>query len=221
MAKIITIDGYSSCGKTSIAQELANKFDIPHIDSGLLFRFISYLISNKELSITGLAAFNYFDFFQLNGTVLYDSLKNPLTLKTEEIGLLASNLGSDPKIQEKIIDIQRNAVKYLIDELKVRGIVLSGRNCGTAVMPNADIKYFLTAPLNVRVDRRYDQLISLKLNASKDNILLQIQKRDNKDSNREFGKMQKPDDAVVIDTSKYTKDELLQYITRHLKSTLF
>ena len=215
---IIAIDGHSSCGKSTLAKDLAKHFQYKYIDTGAMYRAVTlYVIENilfeeKRINKTLLQQ----DFknskvkigFQYNTeTKKSETLLNGKNVESEIRGIEVSNLVSPvaviPFVRHELVALQREMGKE-------GGIVMDGRDIGTNVFPNADLKIFLTAEAEIRAERRFQESTGKGENVSYEEILKNVQERDHIDSTRETNPLRQADDAVLLDNSYITIEEQLQ-----------
>jgi len=215
----IAIDGHASTGKSSIAKKIAAKYGYIYINSGSMYRAVTlFAIENKllgelnnniDLFIEKLhAAFINFRFNENN--LISEIFLNGRNVEKEIISLEISNYVSKvaaiPEIRKEMVKLQRN-----IDRKK--GVVMDGRDIGSVVFPDADIKLFLTASDTVRAKRRFEEMINNGLSVSYDDILNNIRIRDSLDSSRTDSPLIIENDAVVIDNSNMSINEQIKKIT--------
>ncbi len=213
MDKVITIDGYSACGKSTVASYLVSQLNAVHIDSGLIFRVASYLFSkNRERYNQFINGSECSRYFIKDGCISTKTNLSSIHLKSEDVGVLASNFGRNKQNQLQLISVQKKLIEEYRIQYEPEYIILTGRNCGSSVFPNAAVKFFLTASVKVRSSRRYNQIIATDANAKLGEIERQILFRDLQDANRPFGKLTIPKDSILIDTANYTVNELSHFI---------
>lgn len=215
----IAIDGPSGVGKSTIAKLLAEELNYTYIDTGAMFRALSvYYLENKVLpedeakvtELTGKAklGIEHIDGVQhmfVNGTDVTDRLR------TETVSQTASVISQYPKVRSMLLDMQRAIAAQ-------QNVIMDGRDIGTVVLPDAGLKIFLTASAKVRAERRYRQLEETgKLeSATLDSILKDLEERDYRDSHRAAAPLKAADDAVIIDTSELSVDEVKARILKEL-----
>ena len=214
----IAIDGHASTGKSSIAKEIALKYGYIYINSGSMYRAVTLfaiknnlleeLNENIDLFIEKLNAVSIdFRFNKIN--LISEIFLNGRNVEKEigslEISNFVSKVAAIPEIRKEMVKLQRN-----IDRKK--GVVMDGRDIGSVVFPDADIKLFLTASETVRAERRFEEMINNGFSVSYDDILNNIRIRDNLDSSRFDSPLTIEKDAVVIDNSNMSIDEQIKQI---------
>ena len=212
---IVAIDGYSSCGKSTIAKALAKYAGYTYVDTGAMYRAVALYaqrigIANPESGYTDLLA-------QL-GNIHIDFIQTPdgqhVTLngddveayiRTLEIGNLASQISTIKEVRAFLV-----AQQQAMGEKK--GIVMDGRDIGTVVFPNAELKLFLTASPEVRAERRFKELQAKGENPVWEEVLADVNDRDYRDTHRAESPLRQADDAVVVDNSHMSREEQMEYI---------
>lgn len=215
----IAIDGPSGSGKSTISKIIAKKIGFINVDTGALYRTIAYFflenkINYKEKSevlknlnniSVSLKNENFSQTIFLNGVDVTQKIR------TNEISMVSSEISVIPEVRQFLLKLQR-------DIAKENNVVIDGRDIGTVVLPNADVKIFLTADLKVRAKRRYNQLISKGQSTTFDEILELINKRDYNDIHRKISPLKKANDAILVDNSnlnqKNTVDKLMEIIEK-------
>ena len=214
MKKItIAIDGYSSCGKSTIAKDLANKLDYIYIDTGAMYRAVTfYLLKNNIITKDGKEVYKMEEFLdEISITFQCDpkTKKCEIFLNGENVEadirnmLIANNVSfvaSSKEVREKLVSIQR--------ELGIsKGVVMDGRDIGTVVFPDAELKLFVTSDTDIRAKRRYNELRGKGEKVSLEDVKANLEKRDYIDSHRKESPLTQAEDAVIIDTSHLTREE--------------
>lgn len=211
MRKInIAIDGYSSCGKSTLANQLAKKLNYIFIDSGAMYRAITlYFLrnhinwENTEAVVAALPEI-HLDFE-------YDTEKNQshILLNGEDVSLLVRDMLVSENVSavSTIKEVREFAVAQQQQMGKKKGVVMDGRDIGTTVFPTAALKIFVTADIAVRVERRFKEMLEKGMTASIEEVQNNLEMRDYIDSNREFSPLRKADDAKVLDNSNLTREE--------------
>lgn len=215
---IIAIDGHSSCGKSTVAKEIARKLNYIFIDSGAMYRAVTLyclrnnLIENGKVNIPELKANlgKIKVYFRLNA----DTQQNDIWLNGEnveqEIRLL--NVSQNVSPVAAVADVRHLLVALQQEMGKTKGIVMDGRDIGTVVFPEAELKIYMTAQPDVRAKRRFDELTAKGENVSYEEIKANIIERDRYDENRAESPLRKADDAIVLDNSYMTREEQLEWI---------
>ncbi|GAB6888724.1 (d)CMP kinase [Desulfothermus okinawensis JCM 13304] len=207
---IITIDGPAGSGKTTVAKIVAKKMNIAYLDTGAMYRGVALILGNMPKD------FNYKEnvLSSLKFDLVYDgdgyslAMNNKILgdeIRTEKIGFLASTIAKDPLVRTYLTKQQREIAKR-------HSLVAEGRDMGTVVFENADFKFFLTASPEIRARRRFEQLKEIGIESSYNEILKDILKRDEQDSSREIAPLKPAEDAVVIDTSNLSIEEVVHDI---------
>jgi len=210
---IITLDGYSSCGKSTLAKQMAAHLNYVFIDSGAMYRAITLYFIRHRIDVTNsdavIEALTHIHLaFVLNEqTGRADMYLNNENVEEEIRGLEVSNNVSQVAALEPV-RIFSVAQQQLMGTQK--GIVMDGRDIGTAVFPEAELKIFVMASPEVRVERRYQELAAKDPAITKAEIKANLEMRDHIDSTREFSPLKQADDALVLDNSSLTRDEQLE-----------
>ena len=206
----IAIDGPSAAGKSTIADILANELGYVHLDTGAMYRTVAYITSkagikiDDEEKIVNLISNVSIDMLQ-DGSVLVDGVDVSTEIRTNEMSMASSNVSKLPRVREALVAMQQK-----ISEAK--GYILDGRDIGTVVLKDAEVKIYLTASAESRAKRRVLQNIEKGYEADYDAILADIIKRDYQDMHREFSPLVKADDAIEIDSSDIIKEEVVTKI---------
>ena len=194
---LIAIDGPAAAGKGTLAQSLATRLDLPYLDTGLLYRAIGKLMQIAGLDLDDAQA----------ATVVAERLTpedlRRTDLRGREAGELASRVAIHPGVRAALVAFQRDFAHGL------RGAVLDGRDIGTVICPDADVKLYVTASPEVRARRRTDELLAKGRAVDYEAILAEVKARDERDSGRAEAPLRPADDAVVIDTSALGPGEVL------------
>ena len=215
---IIAVDGYSSCGKSTFARAIAKKLNYIYIDSGAMYRAVTLyclrrkLVSEKSINTRGIIA-------ELDN-INIDFVFNP-DIDGYETWLNSENVGDEIRNMEvsanvsavsKIFEVRERMVQLQRQIGAFRGIVMDGRDIGTVVFPNADIKIFMTASVDIRAKRRYDELKGKGMPADPEEIRKNIVARDIADENRDISPLRRADDAIVLDNTRMTVREQMDWI---------
>ena len=212
----IAIDGPSGAGKSTIAKKAAAKLGYIYIDTGAMYRTVGLYLNRlginikaeKEKVINSLSGINI-DIKYENGEqhIFLNGKDVSSLIRTPEISMAASDSGTVLEIREKMTHLQRNLAKN-------NNCIMDGRDIGTFVLPDADVKIFLTADVRVRAERRYRELTEKGEQVKFEDVLSGMVLRDKNDSTREFMPLKKADDAILIDTSDLSLDESVDAVIK-------
>lgn len=214
---VIAIDGHSSCGKSTMAKSLARRLGYTYIDSGAMYRAVTlYALRNGwinngspdiEKVISGLKNIKI-TFSWDNETEINTTFLNGENIE-DEIRRLEVSKNVSPI--STIAEVRHEMVKQQRENGKNKGIVMDGRDIGTVVFPNAELKIFMTASPEIRAQRRYLELKEKSMEADFNDILKNVEERDKIDSTRKVSPLKKADDALVLDNSHLTREQQLQW----------
>lgn len=220
---IIAIDGHSSTGKSTLAKQLANKLNFLYIDTGAMYRAVTWFAIQK-----GLVSQNHFDKkglikelknihidFVLNpqsgeAEVLLNGKNIEKEIRSMEVSNLVSPVAAIPEVRKKLVAEQRKMAEN-------HSVVMDGRDIGSVVFPHADLKIFMTASPEVRAKRRFKELKEKGQKVTYEEVFQNVTQRDKMDSEREDSPLIKTEDAVEIDNSTITKEEQLEKILQIVK----
>ena len=212
---IIAIDGYSSCGKSTVARELAQKLHYNFIDSGAMYRAITlYFIRNNINTSDHSAVIDAIANISLGFELNPATHRSEICLNDENVeGYIRDMIVSD-KVSEvaALREVRSFAVAQQKRMGRKKGIIMDGRDIGTAVFPDAELKIFLTADPEVRVMRRFKELYATNTHVSLDDVRHNLELRDYIDSTREESPLRKADDAILVDNSSMSREEQLELI---------
>ena len=224
---VIAIDGYSSCGKSTMAKNLARQLGYVYVDTGAMYRAVTlYALRHQLFKADGevdaaslqRAMPDIRISFQFNAqtgkpdTYLNDELVEQ-EIRTMKVSEKVSKIAALPFVRTALVTQQQRMGKD-------KGIVMDGRDIGTVVFPHAELKIFVTASAEVRAQRRYDELQLKGMPARYDDILKNVQERDYIDSHREVSPLRKADDAIELDNSNLTIDEQQQWLLHQVDKVL-
>ncbi len=209
----IAIDGPAGAGKSTIAKTASKKLGFIYVDTGALYRTVGLnaLRLGKDTkseadvvpTLEGLdVSLRFVDGEQ---RVFLGNEDVSTAIRQNEVSMAASNVSAIPKVREFLFDLQR-------DIAKKNNCIMDGRDIGTVVLPDAQIKIYLTASAEARADRRYKELIEKGQQVNYDDILREIELRDYQDTHREIAPLKKAEDAVLVDTTKLTLEESIDYM---------
>ena len=210
MKFIVAIDGTAASGKGTLAKKTANHFGFKYLDTGILYRVVAYYLKSAQIHS------------EISKQNVQDSLRLLINkdfqlshLRNEEISLKASIISKNKIVRDNLLAYQR---EFAMQE---GGTVLDGRDIGTVVCPNADIKIFVDADIEIRAKRRYDQYLKKNSNLNLSDIIDDLTKRDYIDKNRQLSPLVSAKDAYLLDTSNITSDDglkkIIQIISRKLE----
>ena len=211
---IITIDGYSSCGKSTLAKQMAKELGYVYIDSGAMYRAITlYFLRNhidwiNEVEVKA-ALKNVNLHFEYNDKLL----QSEMILNDENVEYVIRDLIIAEKVSDvaAIADVRKFAVKQQQQMGKKKGIVMDGRDIGTTVFPDAELKLFMTADIAVRVERRFREMFRKNPNVTVEEVKANLEMRDYIDSNRKVSPLRQAADAVLLDNTNITKQQTMEF----------
>lgn len=218
---VIAIDGYSSTGKSSISKVIASKLGIIHLDTGALYRGITWFALqnclNEDGSINLQNLFSSLDQIELefrnqdSELILYlNHIDISKQIRTTEVSDNVSIVAKQKEIRDFLLQSQRSLAEK-------GGIIMDGRDIGTVVLPNADYKFFLTASIDERTNRRYFELAGMGIHAEREQVKQNLIDRDKIDSEREIAPLKQAEDAIVIDNTSLTKEQTIDLILSYIK----
>lgn len=219
--KSIAIDGPAGAGKSTVAKHLANKLNYLYVDTGALYRAIGLYMIKNNISYTDELAtgenlkninleLKHIDNVQhvfLNGDDVTAQIRSP------EVSLAASSVSAFKAVRNFLMDLQRNIAKN-------NNVIMDGRDIATVVLPNADIKIFLTASARIRAIRRYEELTRINVNKTFDEVYRDMITRDSNDSSRNIAPLKQAEDALLVDSSDMGFNETVDYIYNIIKERL-
>lgn len=206
---IVAIDGYSACGKSTTAKKVAQILGYYYVDSGAMYRAVTVYFLENHISLTNpneinRALANIQVSFKINPQGITETYLNGLNVERKirkmQISEWVSRVSAIKEVREAMVEAQRKIGKR-------KGIVMDGRDIGTVVFPEAELKLFLTADLLVRAFRRQKELLERDELVDLDNVIANLRERDELDSSREVSPLRQAKDAIVIDTTHVTIDE--------------
>jgi cytidylate kinase len=214
---IIAIDGYSSCGKSTFAKAIAKELKYIYIDSGAMYRAVTLyclrkrLISNSGISIAVIIS-NLEDIhinFLYNPDLdEYETYLNSENVEKEirgiEVSAFVSRISQIQEVRSRMVELQRQIGVF-------KGIVMDGRDIGTVVFPDAEVKIFMTASIDIRAKRRFDELKTKGENINYEEIKKNIVARDIADENRDISPLRRAEDAIILDNSRMSVKEQMNW----------
>lgn len=211
---IITIDGPAGTGKTTVARRVAECLHFAYFDTGAMYRIVSWMILQEKVDLTDDLSIRrileaFLEKFQIEGGRYYVGDKDVTQeIRMQEVTAFVSPVSTLPAVREVLSKLQRAFAQ--------RGdAVFEGRDMGTVVFPDAEIKIFLTARPEIRAQRRLAELLAKNPNLNEEQVLADIMRRDTIDSTRAIAPLRCPEDAYQIDTSDYSIDEVIDKILQY------
>lgn len=220
---VIAIDGFSSCGKSTFAKAIASRLGYLYIDSGAMYRTVTLMLLRRGLIKDGVVDTSTLDSIlkeinigfsydssrngyvtTLNGEVVEDEIRNP------QVANHVSLVAAIPAVRARLVELQRELGKQ-------KGIVMDGRDIGTVVFPNAELKIFMTADPIVRAQRRLKELQGKGLAVTMDEVLKNIEERDYIDQHRDVAPLRKADDALILDNTNMTVEQQMEWVEDMVK----
>ncbi|MFZ1558438.1 MAG: (d)CMP kinase [Saprospiraceae bacterium] len=214
---IIAIDGYSSCGKSTLAKQIAKELHYVFVDSGAMYRAVTLYFIENDINIEDenkvFDALKHIDvtFKNINGVnTTFLNRKNVETeIRSLKVSQLVSEVSAISAVRKKMVALQRNMSGS-------QGLVMDGRDIGTVVFPNADIKFFITADPIVRAQRRFNELVTKNQKTDLHEVISNLEHRDKIDTEREDSPLKKADDAILLDNTHFDIEQqfkvAMQYI---------
>jgi len=214
---IIAIDGHSSTGKSTVAKQLAKEIDYTYVDTGAMYRAISWYAIENNIIVESL---NVTKLIEVLPTINIRFIKNDQSgvsetyvndfnvekyIRTLKVSNWVSEIAAVPEVRKKLVEQQQQMGIH-------KGLVMDGRDIGTVVFPEAELKLFMTASAEVRAQRRYDEMILTGKKVTFQEVLENVQKRDKLDSTRKDSPLIKAEDAILIDNSDLSKEDQFDFI---------
>lgn len=204
---VIAVDGPAASGKGTIARALAANFDLPHMDTGLLYRAVAL-----NLWRWGGDPSSEFEALRAADNLGFDP--DDPELRSEPVSKIASSISAYPSVRAALLKRQQDFAR------QPGGAVLDGRDIGTVIAPDADVKLFVTASAEVRAERRMKELQGRGINVHFDDVLADIHARDERDSTRKAAPLKQADDALLLDTSKLDLEQAVAAAVRMVEGQL-
>lgn len=214
MAYNIAVDGPAGAGKSTIAKAVAKRMNLIYVDTGMMYRAMALFVLRQKIALQDRekivdacknvdVTIRYEDGMQM---VFLNGENVSSLLRTEEVGTTASVISPIPEVRRKLVELQRRLAAE-------SDCIMDGRDIGTCVLPDAQKKIYLTASSEVRAKRRYDELTARGEICDLKKIQEDIEERDYRDMHRETSPLKQAEDAVLVDTSDMTKEEVVEKIT--------
>ena len=207
---IIAVDGPAASGKGTLSKLLAKNFGFAHMDSGKLYRVAAlYIIENR------INPKNQKEILQNIGDINFYNLIGSSKLLSDEVGKIASIIANYKSLRDHLLKIQRDFV-YIKNKDKL-GVIIDGRDIGTVVLPEANIKFFVTATLETRIERRCKELLSLGYNIIKRHVEQEMRNRDQRDKQRTHSPLLAARDAILLDTTNLEAEASYALAKKHIE----
>ena len=210
----IAIDGPGGAGKSTIAKQVARALDIDYIDTGAMYRAVGYKLIRDNVDMYDedalLAMLEDTDIDFSGGKTILDGEDISDRIRTQEISRKASECSALAPVRAKLVELQKKMGS-------TKSVIMDGRDIGTVVLKDAELKIYLTASAEERAERRYKELLLKGEDISYEKVLADMQERDYNDMHREITPLRKADDAIELDTTGMSIDEVTEYILRKVK----
>lgn len=210
----IAIDGPGGAGKSTIAKQVAKALDIDYIDTGAMYRAVAYKLIRDNVDMYDedalLAMLEATDIDFSGGKTILDGEDISDRIRTQEISRKASECSALAPVRAKLVELQKKMGS-------TKSVIMDGRDIGTVVLKDAELKIYLTASAEERAERRYKELLLKGEDISYEKVLADMQERDYNDMHREITPLRKADDAIELDTTGMSIDEVTEYILRKVK----
>lgn len=215
MSYCVAIDGPAGAGKSTIAKKIAKQMGLVYVDTGAMYRALALFMIRNSIATDDLESMNT-RCKEADITIRYENGEQVVYLngenvnaylRTEEVGNMASVSSTQPNVRKKLVSLQKELAK-------TTDVIMDGRDIGTCVLPDADVKIYLTADSAVRAKRRYDELTAKGITCDLDEIEKDIIDRDHRDMTREESPLRQASDAILVDSSYMTVDEVVETIIK-------
>ncbi len=213
----IAVDGPAGSGKSTISRRLADRLDIAYIDTGAMYRAVALGLLERGIdpedveAVEGVLDEMAIDFVE--GTIYLDGRDVSTAIREPRVHDTVSQVAVLPAVRQRLVALQQQMASQ-------KSVILDGRDIGTVVLPDADVKFFLTATVAERARRRVEELLCAGHEANLDEMMAAIQERDERDANREVGPLKKAEDAHVIDTTHLDIDGVLEIMIRVIREVV-
>ena len=220
---VIAIDGYSSCGKSTVAKAIARKLNLPYIDSGAMYRAVTLYFLDNDIQIPDKTETNKnyskhldkvdirFELNSKNGNseVVLNGKNVEGEIRKMRVSKSVSQVSTLPQVRTKLVELQMKMGNE-------QGLVMDGRDIGTVVYPNADLKFFMTASAEVRAKRRFEELLARGVEITMDEVQTNLNYRDYQDSHRDVSPLKQAKDAIVLDNSLMNKEQQIDFVMKYV-----
>ncbi|HQV96053.1 MAG TPA: (d)CMP kinase [Saprospiraceae bacterium] len=205
---IIAIDGFSSCGKSTLAKQIAKELDYIFVDTGAMYRATALFFIRSEVNLNDVSQINdaleamtiSFKNIDGNNVTFLNGENVESEIRSLEVSGMVSEVAAIPAVRRKMVALQRNMTD-------ADGVVMDGRDIGTVVFPDADVKFFVTADPLIRAQRRYNEMVAKEEHPDIQEIISNLAHRDHIDSTRDDSPLRQAEDAILLDNTTLTKDE--------------
>lgn len=205
---IIAIDGFSSCGKSTLAKQIAKELDYIFVDTGAMYRATALFFIRSEVNLNDVSQINdaleamtiSFKNIDGNNVTFLNGENVESEIRSLEVSGMVSEVAAIPAVRRKMVALQRNMTD-------ADGVVMDGRDIGTVVFPDADVKFFVTADPLIRAQRRYNEMVAKEEHSDIQEIMSNLAHRDHIDSTRDDSPLRQAEDAILLDNTTLTKDE--------------
>ena len=205
---IIAIDGFSSCGKSTLAKQIAKVLDYIFVDTGAMYRATALFFIRSEVNLNDVSQINdaleamtiSFKNIDGNNFTFLNGENVESEIRSLEVSGMVSEVAAIPAVRRKMVALQRNMTD-------ADGVVMDGRDIGTVVFPDADVKFFVTADPLIRAQRRYNEMVAKEEHSDIQEIISNLAHRDHIDSTRDDSPLRQAEDAILLDNTTLTKDE--------------
>lgn len=205
---IIAIDGFSSCGKSTLAKQIAKELDYIFVDTGAMYRATALFFIRSEVNLNDVSQINdaleamtiSFKNIDGNNFTFLNGENVESEIRSLEVSGMVSEVAAIPAVRRKMVALQRNMTD-------ADGVVMDGRDIGTVVFPDADVKLFVTADPLIRAQRRYNEMVAKEEHPDIQEIISNLAHRDHIDSTRDDSPLRQAEDAILLDNTTLTKDE--------------
>ena len=205
---IIAIDGFSSCGKSTLAKQIAKELDYIFVDTGAMYRATALFFIRSEVNLNDVSQINdaleamtiSFKNIDGNNVTFLNGENVESEIRSLEVSGMVSEVAAIPAVRRKMVALQRNMTD-------ADGVVMDGRDIGTMVFPDADVKFFVTADPLIRAQRRYNEMVAKEEHLDIQEIISNLAHRDHIDSTRDDSPLRQAEDAILLDNTTLTKDE--------------
>ncbi len=215
----VAIDGPSGAGKSTIAKAAAKQLGFIYVDTGALYRTVGYAVAERHIDLSEETQLKQ-ALSEIQVTFSYDGQGSQRVflngedvsekIRTPEMSMMASKVSALGAVRAFLLDLQRNTAKR-------QSVIMDGRDIGTVVLPDADVKIFLTASPEIRAERRYQELVQKGETVTLEEVLRDVIQRDYDDSHREIAPLKQAEDAILLDTSGYSLEKSIAEVLRIIK----